>query len=214
MANSKKVPNQKIVEVDKEICNRENPYATIKLAAMEKAAQDLDAGAFKLWMYFAKNHKGYKFALSSKAAECNFGIKIKQYNNAIKKLMDKGYLVHIQGDSYKFHEVAVITKEDNVKIKENHVITKEDNDNITVITKEDNDVITKEDNVVITKSNNPLSPKVIRNNTYNSTMNNTQAQAATAAACNITEKNSTVAAIAAGAADRKKVVGDIDYLDF
>ena len=194
MANSKKAPNQKIVEVDKEICNRQNPYAAINLAVMCKAAQELDAGAFKLWIYFAKNQKGYKFALSSKAVERDFGMKIKQYNNAVKELIDKGYLVHIQGDSYKFHEIAVITKEDNVKIKENHVITKEDNDVITVITKEDNDVITKEDNVVITKGNNPLSPKVIRNNTYNSAINNTQAQAATAAACNITGKNSTVAA--------------------
>lgn len=199
MANSKKVPNQKIVEVDKEICNRENPYSAINLAAMNKAAQDLDAGAFKLWIYFAKNQKGYKFALSSKAIERDFGMKIKQYNNAIKKLTDKGYLVCIQGDIYKFHEIAVITKGDNVELKENHVITKEDND-----------VITKKDNVVITKGNNSLSSKVIRNNTYNSTINNTQAQAATAAACNITGKNSTVAA--ATSPQREEV--EEDYFTF
>lgn len=161
MANGKKVPNQKEVVVNKEKCNKENLYATINLAAMDKAAQDLDAGAFKLWTYFAKNQNGYKFALSSKAVERDFGIKIKQYNNAIKELTDKGYLVHIQGDSYEFHELTVITKEDNVEIKENHVITKGNND-----------VITKEDNDVITKGNNTLLPKVIRNNTYN-TINNT-----------------------------------------
>lgn len=161
MANGKKVPNQKEVVVNKEKCNKENLYATINLAAMDKAAQDLDAGAFKLWTYFAKNQNGYKFALSSKAVERDFGIKIKQYNNAIKELTDKGYLVHIQGDSYEFHELTVITKENNVEIKENHVITKGNND-----------VITKEDNVVITKGNNTLLPKVIRNNTYN-TINNT-----------------------------------------
>ena len=139
MANGKKVPNQKEVVVNKEKCNKENLYATINLAAMDKAAQDLDAGAFKLWTYFAKNQNGYKFALSSKAVERDFGIKIKQYNNAIKELTDKGYLVHIQGDSYEFHELTVITKEDND---------------------------------VITKGNNTLLPKVIRNNTYN-TINNT-----------------------------------------
>ena len=161
MANGKKVPNQKEVVVNKEKCNKENLYATINLAAMDKAAQDLDAGAFKLWTYFAKNQNGYKFALSSKAVERDFGIKIKQYNNAIKELTEKGYLVHIQGDSYEFHELTVITKEDNVEIKENHVITKGNND-----------VITKEDNDVITKGNNTLLPKVIRNNTYN-TINNT-----------------------------------------
>ena len=153
MANGKKVPNQKEVVVNKEKCNKENLYATINLAAMDKAAQDLDAGAFKLWTYFAKNQNGYKFALSSKAVERDFGIKIKQYNNAIKELTDKGYLVHIQGDSYEFHELTVITKEDNVEIKENHVITKGNND-------------------VITKEDNTLLRKVIRNNTYN-TINNT-----------------------------------------
>lgn len=161
MANSKKVPNQKEIIVDKEKCNRENLYATVNLAAMDKAAQNLDAGAFKLWMYFAKNQDGYKFALSSKAVERDFGVKIKQYNNAIKELTDKGYLVHTQGDSYEFHEIAVITKGNNEELKENHVITKGNND-----------VITKEDNDVITKGNNTLLPKVIRNNTYN-TINNT-----------------------------------------
>lgn len=160
MANSKKVPNQKEIIVDKEKCNKENLYATVNLAAMDKAAQNLDAGAFKLWMYFAKNQDGYKFALSSKAVERDFGIKIKQYNNAIKELMNKGYLVNTQGDSYEFHEIAVITKGNNEELKENHVITKGNND-----------VITKEDNDVITKGNNTLLPKVIRNNTYNTTNN-------------------------------------------
>jgi hypothetical protein len=73
----KTVPNQKIVEVIKEPCNQNNYYARINLEAMTNAALDLEAGAFKLWIYFAKNQDEYEFALSSKATEENFGMKIK-----------------------------------------------------------------------------------------------------------------------------------------
>ena len=144
----KTVPNQKIVEVVKEPCNQNNYYARINLEAMSEAALDLDAGAFKLWIYFAKNQNEYEFALSSKEIEKTFGMKIKQYNNAVKTLEDKGYLVNTKGNKYEFREKPVITKKDNV-------------------------VITKKDNVVITKKDNALLPKVIRNIT-NTTINITK----------------------------------------
>ena len=51
------VPNQKIVRIEKEPCGKGNLYAAINLKALEAAAQNLDAGAFKLWIYFAKNQK-------------------------------------------------------------------------------------------------------------------------------------------------------------
>ena len=148
---SKTVPNQKVVKVEKEVCNKQNLYAAINLQAMEGAALALDAGAFKLWCYFAKNANNYEFALSSKAVEENFGIKIKQYNNAVHELINKGYLVNTKGNNYTFYEIPVNTKSNN-------------------------DVITKEDNDVMTKSNNTLLPLDIRNNTdntYNNTNNNT-----------------------------------------
>ena len=117
----KTVPNQKIVKVTKEPCDKQHYYGVINLLAMEKAALDLDAGAFKLWIYFAKNQNNYEFALSSKDAEETFGIKIKQYNNAVTQLIDKGYLVNTKGNNYTFLENPVITKEDNA------VITKSNN---------------------------------------------------------------------------------------
>lgn len=75
MSNIKIVPNQKIVKVSKEPCNKSNYYAAINLEAMEQAAQALDAAAFKLWIYFAKNQNNYEFALSSKAVSDTFGMK-------------------------------------------------------------------------------------------------------------------------------------------
>ena len=91
---------------------------------MELAARGLNAGAFKLWCYFAKNQSGYQFALSSADAEATMGIKIKQYNNAVDELIQKRYLVRSVdgGNHYDFYEVAqaVIPSQDNA------VNTKED----------------------------------------------------------------------------------------
>lgn len=161
----KTVPNQKTIKVQKEKCDSNNLYACINLASMEQAAQDLDAGAFKLWCYFAKNQNGYEFALSSKAVEQTFNIKIKQYNNAVAELIAKRYLINTCGNNYIFREKAVIALEDNEEEKEKYVITKEDNS-----------VITFGDNAVITKEDNPLLPLGIRNitdNTNNNTITNT-----------------------------------------
>lgn len=81
---------------------------------MENAARDLDAaGAFMLWIYFAKNQNKYTFALSSKAVQDCFGMKIKQYNNAVAKLIEKGYLQQIEKNTYIFNEIAVIPKGNN-----------------------------------------------------------------------------------------------------
>lgn len=58
------------------------------------AARQLDAGAFKLWMYLYK--EGMRlgcYDLSSKRVQEDFGIKKTQYNSAIKELIEKGYLI-------------------------------------------------------------------------------------------------------------------------
>lgn len=78
------VPNQKIVRIEKEPCGKGNLYAAINLKALEAAAQNLDAGAFKLWIYFAKNQNGYEFALSSKDANTTFGLGKSQYDTGLK----------------------------------------------------------------------------------------------------------------------------------
>ena len=148
MANIKTVPNQKVVKINKEECNKTHLYAAINLAAIEAAAQDLEAGAFKLWIFFAKNQNDYTFALSSKEVKDCFGMGIKQYNTAIEKLIEKGYLVAEEGSNqYIFNEMPVITKGNNDSEK-NHVITKGNND-------------------VMIKGNNALLQKDIRNITYN-----------------------------------------------
>ena len=139
-----------IVSLHKEVCNKDNLYATINLDAMNAAAVDLDAGAFKLWMYFAKNNEAYKnWELSSKAVERDFGIKIKQYNNAVSQLIEKGYLVEYEdndnpiSNKWEFFELpTLITKSNKVE-------------------KEENRTYDEKYQGLDTKSNNPLLPKVI-----------------------------------------------------
>lgn len=58
------------------------------------AVRQLDAGAFKLWMYLYKEGMQLGcYDLSSKRVQEDFGIKRTQYNSAIKELIEKGYLV-------------------------------------------------------------------------------------------------------------------------
>lgn len=162
MANYKTTPNQKVVKVNKEKCDKSNLYATINLKAMEQAAQNLDAGAFKLWIYFSKNQNGHEFALSSKDALETFGLKKKQYDNAVNELIEKGYLNKINGNYYNFNEISVVSKGNN-----------ENGEEISVVSKSNNDVVSKRYKDVVSKSNNPLYPKGTRNitdNTYNNTI--------------------------------------------
>lgn len=104
------VPNQKVISIEKEPCGKGNLYAAINLNAMESAAQNLDAGAFKLWIYFAKNQNGYEFALSSKDAHTSFGLGKSQYDTAVKKLISSGYLTNTQGNQYIFSEIPASKK--------------------------------------------------------------------------------------------------------
>lgn len=96
------VSNQKVVEVNKCKCDSKNLYSCINLKAMENAAQVLTAPAFKMWVYFASNQDGYTFALSSKEIEERWGMKRKQYSNAVNELIENNYLVPISEKTNKY----------------------------------------------------------------------------------------------------------------
>lgn len=98
------IPNQKHIYVRKKICDTENIYCMINLIALEEAAQSLDAGAFKFWVYLAKNQDEWDFDLSSKHARETFGLKKRQYDNAVAELIEKGFLVKEDGNNYVFYE--------------------------------------------------------------------------------------------------------------
>lgn len=102
------VPNQKIVNVKKEVCNnecRENYYAKINLNALQAAMLDLKGETLKLWLFISKNQNNYTFALS-KVEALRWGIGSKSsYDRAIKELKEKGYLVETSSNHYDFYEL-------------------------------------------------------------------------------------------------------------
>ena len=164
MANYKTVPNQKVVQVKKEVCNKDNLYAAINLQAMESAAQILKAGAFKLWVYFAKNQNNYEFALSNKEVAENFGIKKDQYDTAVKELIANGYLKENGGNHYIFYEVPQQEKTTTEEINNFPLQEK----TTTSCGKNPQGVVGKNHNQQWEKTT-----RNITNNTLNTTFNNT-----------------------------------------
>ena len=170
MAIVKTNPKQKVVKVYKQPTNnekKENYYAKINLNAMNAAACDLDAGAFKLWVYLAKNQQHYEFALSSADAANNFGLKKKQYDNAVAQLIEKGYLVNTNGLKYNFNEIPDVSKRYNEEA------------NFSDVSKRYNDDVSKRYNDDVSKRYNQKYPKDTRNITPTTNITN-----------NITEESS------------------------
>lgn len=83
-------PNQLRIVVKKSKIDKRRGYSITDKLDEEIAAQMLNAGAFKLWRYCARNADGYSFWLSPKAVEKE--IKKDQYYKARNELVEKGYL--------------------------------------------------------------------------------------------------------------------------
>ena len=161
------VPNQKVVTVIKHKCDKNNLYSTINLQVKREAAQNLDAGAFKLWNYFADNQSYYTFGLSRTAIENAYGIKKRQYDNGIQELIEKGYLVKVEGtnNQYNFYEAPWLENNKSATWQQKDT-TEQSNENATQCSKD----TTSQQHFVTT----PQCSKDTRNNTYNTTYNNTK----------------------------------------
>lgn len=68
-------------------------FVMVKQDEFLNAMKELGANAFKIWCYMAKNKDSYKEKLSSKYAMELCGIGKTAYNNGIKELKQKGYLI-------------------------------------------------------------------------------------------------------------------------
>ena len=99
------VANQKTIIVNKQNCDRENPYALFNINALQTAMQVLKGEAFKLWVYINKNREGHRIALSAVDA-LSWGIGSKSsYNRAVKTLLENGYLVKVGKNLYNYYEM-------------------------------------------------------------------------------------------------------------
>lgn len=114
---------QKQVIVLKAKADKNHKYTVINMQAIDKAAAQLKANTFKLWLYIAKNQNKYKFALS-RIAFCRWaGVAKNTYITAVKTLQQFGYLVPKKQNSntYYFYEdpsnIVTPTSEDiNVEV--------------------------------------------------------------------------------------------------
>jgi len=59
--------------------------------------RDLGGNAYMLWQYIACNANGYQFGLSKADVSEHIGLGESAYKNAVKKLIEKGYLVQVEG---------------------------------------------------------------------------------------------------------------------
>ena len=161
------VPNQKIITVIKHKCDKNNLYSTINLQVKREAAQNLDAGAFKLWNYFADNQSYYTFGLSRTAIENAYGIKKRQYDNGIQELIEKKYLVKIEGtnNQYNFYEAPWLENNKNATWQQKDT-TEQNDKNATQCSK---DTAPQQQ-----KDTTSQCSKDTRNITYNTTFNNTK----------------------------------------
>ena len=99
------VPNQKVVHVNRQKCDKnflqiskENWYAVNK---------DLGPYGLQLYLYIAGNMDGFNLALSQEAAEQEAGIKRTSFHKYVNLMIEKGYLVPRKENSniFDFYEI-------------------------------------------------------------------------------------------------------------
>lgn len=97
------VPNQKIIQVQKAPCNKNNLYCTINLEALQQAMSELSGAGLALWLYLSKNQNGYSLELSP-ADATSWGIKKSSFYRAIDELTKLGYIRYLKGNVFAFCE--------------------------------------------------------------------------------------------------------------
>lgn len=101
------VPNQLVITVSKEKTDKQHLYSCINLEAIDYAAAYLHSiGAFKLWLYIAKNQNGYEFELS-RSAFCEWsGVSPRTYSSSLDLLKEMHFLVRSpkQQNKWIFYE--------------------------------------------------------------------------------------------------------------
>lgn len=91
-------PNQKSVITKKTVSDAGSPYGICNVSAVLTAASTLSDRAFKLYMRMNLHQDGFTYALSPVEISKSTGMSDKRYRDAVKELVEKGYLV--QSEKY------------------------------------------------------------------------------------------------------------------
>ena len=94
-------PNQRIITIKKNATTENKlDYETTM-----NTARDLKPTTFLVWIYLNGYENDCEFALSRVDVMEQTGISSSSYDSAIKKLKEKGYLVHTTDNRYDFYAV-------------------------------------------------------------------------------------------------------------
>ena len=96
-------PNQRMVRVHRERASAD--FLGIKNANWQAASRDLGAHALQLYLYLASNANNFTVALSPQAVRQTIGMARSTYHDQFHKLVDRGYLVPSNGNTFEFYEV-------------------------------------------------------------------------------------------------------------
>lgn len=101
------VANQKIVIIKKE--KYKDNFLQIGIDEWQKAVRDekLNYSEFCLYLYLAGNMNDFRLELSQSAFQNATGYRKTSFHDAVKGLIEKGYLVQRMNNSYEFHTTPI-----------------------------------------------------------------------------------------------------------
>lgn len=91
--------NQKTITTKKTLSDKDHLYGVMNVEAMLSAAHRLSDRAYKLYVRMMLHQDGHTYALSPVEINGAIGMSDKRYREAVKELIDKGYLV--QNEKHK-----------------------------------------------------------------------------------------------------------------
>lgn len=95
-------PNQRVIKINREKANSD--FLGIKNSNWQAAARNLTPHAMMLYFYLASNANNYELALSPAAIRQAIGMARSTYHDQFNVLVDKGYLVQTNGNTFQFYE--------------------------------------------------------------------------------------------------------------
>ena len=95
-------PNQRMIHVNREKLAK--GFLGINNESWMAASRDLGPHALRLYLYFAANADDYTFALSPAHIQQAIGMPRSTYHDQFKKLIERGYLVQSNGNTFQFYE--------------------------------------------------------------------------------------------------------------
>ena len=115
--------NQRMIHIHRERATSD--FLGIKNENWQAASRDLGAYALQLYLYLAANANNFNLALSPADIRQSIGMARSTYRDQFDKLVDKGYLVPRQGNTFDFYEVPQFDTRRTLKL------TRDVNDYVT-----------------------------------------------------------------------------------